>query len=89
MLKLQNFGYLMQRADLLEKTLMLGQIEGKRRNRQQRMKWLDGISDPMKMNFSKFWEFMKDRGIWCAIVHGVAKSWTGLSNQTTTTYWYE
>ena len=86
-LKLQYFGYLIWRADSLEKTLMLGKIEGNGRRGQQKMKWLDSIIDSMDMSLNKLWEIVEDRGAWRAAVHGIAKGWTWLSNWTATTIW--
>ena len=81
-LKLQYFGHLMQRADSFEKTLMLGKIEGRRRKGRQRMRWVDGITDSVDMGWGRLWQLVMDREVWCAVVHGVTKSWTWLSDWT-------
>ena len=85
-MKLQYFAHLMQRAESLEKTLILGNIEGSRRRGWQRMSWLDGITDSMDLSLSRLWEIVKDREVWCTTVHSVTKSQTTLSNWTTTRY---
>ena len=79
-LTLQYFGHMRRRTNSLEKTLMLGKIEGRRRRGRQRMRWLDGITDSMDMSLSKLWKMVKNREVWHAVVHGITKSWTRLSD---------
>ena len=86
-LKLQYFGHLMWKANSLEKTLMLGKIEGRRRRGQQRMRWLDGIIDSKNMNLGKLWGVVRDKEVWCASIHGITKSWTQLGDWTTMGSW--